>query len=69
MEAGFGTDFSGVRIHTDSQAVRSIRNWGAGVYARAGCLFWGGEVSAGDQEGSGCWRMSWCMWGSREIEL
>lgn len=32
MEAGFGTDFSGVRVHTDAAAATSVRSVGADAY-------------------------------------
>ncbi|ULQ53233.1 eCIS core domain-containing protein [Flavihumibacter fluvii] len=39
MESAFGTDFSGIRIHTDSQAVRLNRTIGARAFTVGGDIY------------------------------
>ncbi|MBK7409811.1 MAG: DUF4157 domain-containing protein [Saprospirales bacterium] len=60
MESGFGTDFSSVRIHTDSQAVQLNQELGAQAFTHGRDVYFGAgrfqpETRGGEE---GCWRMS-----------
>jgi hypothetical protein len=52
MEAGFGQDFSHVRVHTDGAAARSARALDAAAYTTGGHIAFGrGNYSPGTSEG------------------
>ena len=52
MEQGFGHDFSGVRIHTDTSAEKSARDVKAHAYTvEKGIVFGGGRFALETQEG------------------
>jgi hypothetical protein len=50
MEDRFGTDFSNVRIHTDSESVKLNRRVGATAFTTGSDIFFGANGNASDQQ-------------------
>jgi hypothetical protein len=50
MEPRFGTDFSGVRVHTDSNAVQMNKELGAQAFAHGSDIYFGAGKSPGNNE-------------------
>jgi hypothetical protein len=50
MESRFGTDFSSVRVHTDSTAIQMNKDLGAQAFTHGSDIFYGGGKSPGQNE-------------------
>jgi hypothetical protein len=50
MEPRFGADFSGVRVHTDSNAVQMNKELGAQAFAHGSDIYYGAGKSPGKNE-------------------